>query len=771
MLFYSVISGFVLAALAPTLHRWLKGASAWLFALFAFGLAFYYLRLMPVVLGTEGGGVLEHLPWVPSLNIHFSFRLDGLSLLFVLLISIFGAFIFMYAGGYLKGDAHLGRFYSYLAMFMASMLGVVLADNLIVLFIFWELTSLSSYFLIGYKHQYDSARRAALQALLVTGLGGLALLLGFIVIGMEIGSFSLHEILTQGEVLRSSNSLVVIILLLLFGAFTKSAQWPFHFWLPNAMEAPTPVSAYLHSATMVKAGIYLLARFSPVFHDLPLWQTLLVSFGAITTLTAAILALKSFDLKKMLAYSTLLALGTLTLLLGLGSKEAFKAAMVFLLAHSLYKAALFMAAGAIDHEAGSRDIHKLGGLIRRMPVTFMVVLLAGISMAGLPPAFGFIGKELAYKSLVDNWLPLIALLLSNIGLFAVSFALIVRTFLGGLRSEHPEVHEAPFTMLLGPVVLAVACIGFGFWHSSLDGLLSAAASSLYGKDISFHLHLWPASVDTALILSIITVTLGAILFALWLPVHKGLRSLDASLDVGPARWYESALLRLAALARWATLTLQPGNLRKDLRIMFFFSFALILYTLLLRSDLNLHWNFDDIAVYDVFLLFLMVGGAISTARARTRLSAIISLGAVGLSVALVFVVFGAPDLSITQFMIETLVVIIISLVMVRLPAFKPNERSGRRNRMADVAIASLGGLAISLLMLAILSQPFNGNLNEFFEANSVPKGKGHNIVNVILVDFRAVDTMGEISVLAVAALGGFALLKLATRKDDEPDES
>ncbi len=770
---WTVLSGFILAAIAPFIHKFTKNATGWLLSLLPLGIAFYLFTtyFAPV---TSGETFVATIPWFADLGANLTFYLDGLSLMFALLISVFGFFIIIYAGGYLKGDPHLGRFYLYLIMFMASMLGVVLASNLIGLFIFWELTSISSFFLIGYKYKYLSARKAAQQALLITGLGGLALLAGFILIGLGTGTFELTEILQNPEALKTLPAFPAILIFLILGAFTKSAQWPFHVWLPNAMEAPTPVSAYLHSATMVKAGIYLLARFSPLMEGVAAWQITLTSIGAITALMAAILALKASDLKQILAYSTLIALGTLTLLIGSGTEAAFKAAMVFLLAHSLYKGALFMAAGAIDHEAGTRDIRELGGLIGKMPITFFAVLLAGISMAGLPPAFGFIGKELSYKALLygEN-IFVLAALLTNMGLFAASIVVIAKPFFGKFKAAKDKVHEAPLSLFFGPVVLATSSIVFGFFPGFLDKLMTAAQKSLLGvqhagKDV--HLHLFPETFsDPAFILSMITFAVGAVIFLLWRPVFNGLNAIAPRLDIGPARWYLWALEDLERFAKWQTRRIQTGNLRNDIRYSFIFTFALVAYALY-RSKLSFTVDFSGLMIYDFIVFFLMLGGAFAAVRANTRLSAITALGAVGFSVALVFIVYAAPDLAITQFMIETLVVIIIALVIVRLPSFHLHERANVGGRWRDAIIAGVAGLCITLTMLVVLQQPLNTNLSEYFAAESVPHGKGHNIVNVILVDFRGVDTMGEISVLAIAAMGVYALLKFGRKEpEDELD--
>lgn len=768
ILIFSVFSGFGLAFFAPLIHKYAKALTGWLLALLPASLFTFFAAQIPQII--HGETIAISFPYLKDLNldnfVNWSFYLDGLSLLFALLISGFGVLIIIYAGSYLKNHTHLGRFYFYLLMFMASMLGVVLASNLITLFIFWELTSLSSYFLIGFNHEKGTARKAALQALLVTASGGLAMLAGFIMIGFFANTFEITELLSNPAVIKDSGLYLPIFILLTLGAFTKSAQWPFHYWLPNAMEAPTPVSAYLHSATMVKAGIYLLARFSPLMSETMLWTGILGALGVLTAITAALLALKSNDLKRILAYSTLLALGTLTMLLGI---NAVAAAMIFLLAHSLYKGALFMSAGSIDLQAGSREINKLSGLIKYMPVTFVTVLLASVSMAGLPFALGFVAKELIYKDLLLCSLLLGGMLAANIGLFAVSAVVIIKPFLGKFNAVKKKVTEAPISMWLGPIILAAAGIAFGIFPHLLNHFMSTATSAVLGKEYHLHLHMLPEKFDTALLLSIITISLGIVTYFLYPVIFKGLNNLSKVLDIGPARWYEWGLQGLQMVARNVTKYLQTGNLRNDLLFIFIFTITLVSVSLW-RYGIVFPSELTDVQHYSWVLPFMIIIGSLNAVRARTRLTAITSLGVVGFSVALIFIVFAAPDLAITQFMVETLIVIIMALVMIHLPVFQTTEAASRFIRLRDAFIATLGGLAITLIMLAVLSQPFNSKLNEYFEHESVPSGQGHNIVNVILVDFRGIDTMGEITVLAIAAVGVFALLRPKGSKVEQNKE-
>ena len=755
----AVLASFGVALLSPWLVRVFKGRSGWFLALLPVALTVYFGALTPGV--SEGSSLSQSFPWLPALGVELSFYLDGLSLLFALLISFIGIFIVVYAGGYLRGDPNLGRFYLTLLAFMAAMLGLVLSDNLITLFVFWELTSLTSFFLVGYKHQYEASRTSALQALLVTGLGGLAMLAGFLLLGSVAGTYTISELLTQPDTVRAIQGHALYLptlLLVLLGAFTKSAQFPFHFWLPNAMAAPTPVSAYLHSATMVKAGIYLLARLSPALGGTAAWLWLLGAAGLLTVLTAGALALKQRDLKKLLAYSTLVALGLLTMLLAVGTPAAVKAAMVFLLAHSLYKASLFMVAGTVDHQAGTRDVTELSGLVRVMPLTFVAALFAAFSTAGLPPKLGFIGKELAYEGLLGAPALLAAAVLSNATMFVVAALVALKPFVGRSLRAPQAVRGAPLSLWLGPFVLAGLGLVFGLFPELIELTKLPAVAAVLAAPYEFSLYLFPSSFTPALILSIVTVALGLALLALWPSIYRGLSRLEG-FDWGPARGYDLSLKGLVWLAETQTRLVQGDNLRRHLAVILGFTVALVGATAVFRGGLNIELRLETGYFYEYVLAGLVVAAALAATLARTRLAAVTALGVVGFGVALLFVVFAAPDLAITQFLVETLLVIIVVLVTLRLPEWRREEGSSRPARLRDGFIALAGGGLVTVLLLSVTSPPFSGELTAFFESESWPSAFGRNIVNVILVDFRALDTLGEITVLAVAALGVFALLR------------
>jgi multicomponent Na+:H+ antiporter subunit A len=766
----AVLLAFGVAVLAPLLARAVGPRAGWLLALLPAGLTAYFISFVPRI--AAGETVLERIVWVSALDVHLSMRLDGLSLVFALMICGIGTAIVVYAGGYLHGDRQLPRFYLLLLSFMAAMLGVVLADNLIVLFVFWELTSLTSYFLVGYKHEDETSRKSALQALLVTGGGGLAMLAGFLLLGVVGGSFELSTLLADPEAIQAHPAYLAILLLIGLGALTKSAQWPFHFWLPNAMAAPTPVSAFLHSATMVKAGVYLLARMSPGLGGTDVWFALLVSAGVATMVAAAALALLQRDSKRLLAYSTLIALGTLVALIGVGTPGAVAAMVVFLVGHALYKAPLFMVAGSVDHEAGSRDVTAVRGLGRRMPITWATALIAGLSAGGLPPLFGFVAKELAFEGLFDVPWVLAALIAASAVMVVVVYLVAWRPFSGREVAAPKEPHEAPLSMWLGPGLLASAgaVLGFAPWLVG-DRLMVPAAAAILGELHPFRLYLWHG-FNLALGLSALTVTLGIVLVWRWRSLHQGLVRATAAWRFGPVAAYEGVLDGLVRFAAWQTRVLQSDDLRHHMTIILGFLVTLLGITALRSGALDLRWSHDAGYFYEYVILALVVIGGLSVLRAHSRLVAITSLGIVGFGIAILFIFFAAPDLAITQFLVETLIVIIVALVLIRLPHGSLRESPSWAVRTLSGSIAIAGGLLITMLTLAITAGPFDARLTAYFEAESYLGAEGRNIVNVILVDFRAIDTLGEITVLAVAATGAFALLRrrLSLEPASERDE-
>ena len=758
---FVVLSGFVLALLAPSLYRLSARWAGAVFSLFPAVLALWFLSHMGEVVG--GHGIRVVYPWIPALGLELSFNLDGLGLLFALAITVVGTLIITYAGSYLHGHPSLPRFYLFILMFMASMLGVVLSDNLIALFIFWELTSVTSYFLIGFEHDKDTARAAALQALIVTGSGGLALMAGVLLMGQIGGSFEISALSAVSTELQGHRLYPLVLALVFAGAFTKSAQVPFHFWLPSAMEAPTPVSAYLHSATMVKAGVYLLARLSPVLGGSDIWLYVVTGFGAATMLASAYQALYQTDLKKILAYSTVSVLGTLTMLLGLGNKLAVQAAMVFLMAHVLYKAALFLVAGSIDHETGTRDVRQLGGLRKTMPIICAGAAVGALSMAGLPPFFGFVGKEALYEALThDNLLVTVIGVLTSMLLFAVAWLAGVKPFQGEETHTPKHPHDPPWTMWLGPVFLGCLSVLFGLMPALPEGLLSAAAGSVLGKEVHFHLALWHG-FSPLLLLSLVTFALGVLVYLNRSVLTRVTEFARPVVQCGPSHWYALWLRFLNWSAVGQTRVLQNGYLRLYLATIMTVTAVLTWYTFLTQADVGvIEMNWGEIGVHEWVLGIVALVGAIATVRAQTFLRAVMALGVVGYSVALIFVLFGAPDLAMTQFLIETLSLILFVFVFYYMPRFK--RFSTRAVILRHVAIGTAVGALFTMLVLVATSVQWHPTISTYFSEHSYVLGQGRNIVNVILVDFRGFDTLGEITVLAVAGIGVYSLIRLRLQK-------
>jgi multicomponent Na+:H+ antiporter subunit A len=763
----AVAALFLLAVVAP----WLtaaggRRAAQWLAAVP--GATFLWFLYEGVRGGTERR--IAAFEWVPTLGIRGGFALDGLSLVFSLLITGIGALVLVYAGSYLANYRDRGRFFSTLLVFMGAMLGLVLADDLITLFVFWEITGVASYLLIGSSHEKPRARAAALQALLVTAGGGLALLVGLLLLGGAAGTYSISEILSQGGSLAGHPLYPAILVLIALGAFTKSAQWPFHFWLPNAMAAPTPVSAYLHSATMVKAGVYLLARLDPVLGGTPLWLWLITPVGVTTMLLGATLALRETDLKGVLAYSTLTALGTLVALLGLSLPEAVKAAVVFLVVHSLYKAGLFLVAGSVDHATGSRDIRVLSGLRGDMPWTAAAAVLGGLSMAGLPPLFGFVAKELAYKAKLgfgggEILLPLLAVV-ANALTVAAAGIVALRPFVGPRLQRLRGTTEVTTPMFMGPLLLGLTGLVLGLAPTLLgDWLVGPSVRAVLGEPMEIRLALW-YGWNPALLLSVITVGLGVFLYRIRHRLRDLLLRISERLPTTGEELYGRGLEALDYLASLQTRLLMRGGTPTALLVLLGTAGAL-LWISQGASVGSLTLPLPRVEWIAWLLAGLVVIEALGTVGAPSRSAGAAALGAMGFAVALLFVLTGAPDLATTQFLVETLIVLVLALVLHRLPRDLPSLPASPGRKVTAAVVALTLGSGFTLLLLGVVNQPFDPHLSEFFSRASVPVGKGRNIVNVILVDFRALDTLGEAAVLGIAALG----ILILTRRDPSPHEA
>lgn len=721
----------------------------------------FFLQYLPTV--AAGEPVRWVVPWIPSLDVNLTFWIDGLSLMFALLITGIGAMVMLYAAKYLAGHPQYDRFALYLFSFMLSMLGLVLADNLIALFVFWELTTFTSYLLIGFNHVDPKSRRNALQALLLTAVGGLALLAGFIMIGITQGTFEMSQINASGS-LVGQEYYTLILFLVLAGAFTKSAQVPFHFWLPNAMAAPTPVSAYLHSATMVKAGVYLLARMHPSLSGSDLWIWILSIFGAVTAVFASFMALRQTDLKQTLAYTTLMALGTLVMFLAGSTGYAITGAMTFLLVHSLYKAGLFLTIGIIDHSTGTRDANVLGDLRRTMPITAMAAGLAGVAMAGVPPTLGFVAKEVAYAGALEMRLMVfvVPMALTAFALmFAVAGIVAYKPFFGPQGPLPHKPHEGPWPMLLGPVVLGVCGLLFGV----LPGITAyyliepAVAAVMGAPDVGGRVKLW-AGFNLPLILSLATFGIGYL-------IYKGHQTLRARLVLIEARapdldaGWDVFLDRFMSYTKGQTRLIQTGVLRQYMFATFTVFAVTVLGTLLARDVGGVTLGLAGLGFMEWGVALLIVAGTVLVLLTSSRIVALVALGVVGIGVALIFIMYSAPDVAITQLLVELLVVVLLALAFVKMPNLDPS--GVQKHSIANGVLAASVGVLTTVVLLLVVDQPFDRRLTEFFEGASWAEAFGRNIVNVILVDFRTLDTFGEIAVVLIAALGAFALLKGAAK--------
>ena len=759
MLPFLTLSPFILmlvAARLGTFGRW----SAVL-AICPAAVALYFVGMMQTV--AASGPVTATLPWAKSLGLTLSFYADGLSLVFATLISGIGSLIVLFASRYFEGDPRRGRFLATLFAFMGSMLGVVLADNLFALFVFWELTGFTSFLLIGFDNERSESRASAIQAFVVTGTGGMGLLAAAVLLEIVTGSHDFSTLMSGSSGIRSSPAYPWIALLILLAAFTKSAQTPFHFWLPNAMAAPTPVSAYLHSATMVKAGLYLVARTTPLLGGTTLWTAVIVTTGAVTMAVGAWRAIAETDLKRVLAYSTVSALGLMMMLLGLGSEHAVTAAFVYLVAHACYKGALFLIAGTLEHETGTRDVLELGGLRSAMPATALAALLAALSMVGVPLFAGFVGKELTYEALLSQNPPWSLLLIAAVGasalLGAAGLIAGLSPFVGELRRAAP-VHPVHGALVIPPLTLAVAGLITGFYPAILDGTIRLTTMSVVRTAASVHLALWHG-FTIVLLLSMLTL-LSA--FALYV-FRDRIRTRIWPRSLGFEKLYTGGLRVLNALSAWSLPALQDASLRSYVLVLIVTATALLTSVLVWTGLPTIH-PVTEIRPAEAAVALMTIAGAISAVRARATMTAVLSLGVTGYGVALTFLFFGAPDLAMTQFSVETLTAIIFTLVFYHFRRFR--SLSKRIIRVRDLSIAVLfgGSLAGVLFFVGAATTPVG--LGRYFAENSVLMAHGRNIVNVILVDFRALDTMGEITVLATAALGVRALLQLGRHEERKP---
>lgn len=762
-----VLSAFIAALALIWTGRFLRGKFSIILALLPAGIFAYLVSLMPEVI--SGKALFYSYPWIPSLDLNLDFRLDGLSLLFSLMISGIGTLVFIYASGYLKGDRHLDRFFGYLCIFMGSMLGLVLSDNLMLLFIFWELTSISSFFLIAYENGKEEARRSSLMALAVTGGGGFLLLAGFVLLAGIFDAYSLEAIRQSGEVAADHELFPLLLFLFFAGAFTKSAQFPFHFWLPGAMTAPTPVSAYLHSATMVKAGIYLLMRFTPVLGDHALWTTSLQIVGGVTMLFAAAHAILRTDLKAILAYSTISALGMLVFLIGIGTEAAYIACVVFILVHALYKAALFLIAGAIDHETGTRDVTELSGLRKVFFPLAVAGILAAFSNAGIPFTFGFIGKDLIYEATLQAGNPILltaAAVVTNILLLYAGFVAGIKPFSGATPPAFKGLAMPAWSLWAPAALLGFAGLAIGVFPQLVDHpIVKPALYAMQGVAYEIPIKLWHG-FNLILLLSVITLSVGIALYLLFKPSHSN-ENFAARFDLlSPQRLVVRISGGFGGFSLRYTRLLQNGYLRSYLITIILFLVAIVAYKLVAEVSIYVtRERWSDISIFEGLVSFLMAAAIFKTLYTKSRLTAVVAMSVVGYCICLLFVLFSAPDLAMTQFAIDTLTIVLFVLVLLRLPPFLTYSNAPLKLR--DGLISFSFGALIATIALQVLNEPTHKTISRFYADNAYVEAKGKNVVNVILVDFRGLDTLVEITVLTIAAIGVYSLLKLKVNPSEK----
>lgn len=796
LLIVAILIPFLAAALIPLLYRRLGNLNLGWFVLTVPIILFtYFASQIPMIAGN--GTITASLDWIPSLGINFVAYLDGLSLILALLITGMGSLVTLYSIYYLSPTDSLPHFYAYLLLFMGAMLGVVLSDNLLVLYVFWELTSISSFLLIAFWYHRKNSRSGAQKSLLITVAGGFAMLAGFLMLHSMTGTFSVREIAVYIMQYTDHALFYPALFLVLLGAFTKSAQFPFHIWLPDAMEAPTPVSAYLHSATMVKAGIYLVARFTPIFGGTAAWFWTITIVGLITLFWGSFNAIRQTDLKALLAYSTISQLGLIMSLFGMGSAALYFdiadaaaiygfatfAALFHLINHSTFKGLLFMVVGIVDHQVGTRDVRRLGGLAKFLPVTMVFAVVGSFSMAGLPLFNGFLSKEMfltatvnvmsmpAFGADIIGWLIPVIAWTASVLTFVYSMIIVFQTFFGKFDSK--RLDRAPVEpnigMLISPAILSIMILGLFFFPNVLaDNLLAPAAAGIVpGVDAAVTIGPWHG-FNPEFFMTVGIIVLGAALYLLlprWGKVYNLL----------PSNWsfnnlYTKTLSFTEGTSNRLTSTYMTGHLPHYFSYIFGFFVLLAGATLVFTGALDLDSSNDQQAsIYEIMLVMVMGGAAVAILFAKSRLSAILLNGVLGFSIAIFFVLFRAPDLALTQLVIETVTTVLFLVCFNYLPEWR-KEYTPRRTKVLNAIIAIAGGLTVTLIALSVNSVDLFDSVSSYFE-DSYELAGGNNIVNAILGDFRAFDTMLEVLVLFIAGIGVFSLIRHRVGKEADSDEN
>lgn len=770
MLIWLLLVAFVGSCIAGAISRLSGRWAGWVLAALPAGLFISLIAIAPVM---ERGWVLgDGRNWAPGLGLYLTFRLDGFSFLMSLLITGIGTLVVIYSGDYMRDRtaSERARFFTLILLFMTSMLGAVLADNMLVMLMFWEATSILSFLLIAFDSKSARARRSALMSLHITAGGGLALLAAVIMIGQVLGTYSLGEIKERSDELAASALILPILGGIMLAAFTKSAQFPFYFWLPNAMQAPTPASAFLHSATMVKLGIYLLARFEPLIAAVPGGRETLVGVGSITMLIAALQALRAEGFKTALAYSTIASLGIMVVLIGLTGPAATVAMIGYLFAHALYKAALFFCAGTVLHATGLQTLRALGGMAKFLPLTALAATLASLSMAGLPPFFGFITKEFLFQAQIEgatDWIPLAVAVVVNAVMVGVAAVITLRPFFLGRGKVMEVKHGESPGLVLGPLVLAFAGLVVSldpYWIT--NNVLRPAVIAVYGRSVDVDVSLWHG-LTPMLAVSAVVVLIGAIIAIYWRPIHLKLRGNKGFDRYGMENLYDWLLVALDNAAARITRLVQHGDLRRYLWVVFATTILFVVGAWIAAGVLPRLPEIDAWHPGAAVMALIGAGGAVAAAVSRGLVATMVGTGLAGLSVAVAFMLNGAPDLAFTQFSVEALILVLLTILLLAVPLGGPLTRTLREQR-ADVAIAVGIGLVLFVGLVDMAAGGHDAPLTRFFGEHAYLSAHGRNVVNVILVDFRGFDTLGETTVIAMAAVFGWSLLGPARAAAPDP---
>ncbi|WP_105995805.1 Na+/H+ antiporter subunit A [Staphylococcus agnetis] len=783
----AVILPLIFALIIPVLYRFYKRVHlGWFVLPIPVVLFAYFLTyLQPTMSGHYEKASMK---WMPQIGMNFDIYVDGLGLLFSLLITGIGSLVVLYSISYLSRSEQLGNFYCYLLMFMSAMLGVVLSDNLLVLYLFWELTSFSSFLLISFWRHKEKSLYGAMKSMMITVFGGLSLLGGFILLYIASGTWSIRELVRHVDDIHTSPFFLLAMIFIIIGAMTKSAQFPFYIWLPDAMEAPTPVSAYLHSATMVKAGIYLIARLTPLFAVSQGWIWTVTLFGLVTLFWGSLNATKQQDLKGILAFSTVSQLGMIMSMLGIGAVSyhfngaenqfyvaAYSAAIFHLINHATFKGALFMITGAVDHATGTRDIKKLGGLMTIMPISFTLTIITSLSMAGVPPFNGFLSKEQFLEAMIEvtsanvfslNTLGLLLPIVAVIGsifTFVYSFKFITEIFLGNYQPDAlpHKAHEASILMNIPPIILSTLVIAIGLFPSLVSTpLVEPAVKSIANIDnITAEFHLWHGFTP-AFMATLIIYVVGAILLLThkkWVPVIKGLPQF-LTLNY----WYDQTGRYSPFYATQLTRTYMTGFSRNNIVIIFTTLIIITVVTLILVPFTFDFKHVSPIRPYEFISVITIIIAAVMIMFARSRLFSIIMLSAVGYSMAIFFIFFNAPDLALTQFVVETISTALFLLCFYHLPNMSRYNETPKF-KIVNVVISISVGLIVTILGLIAYGNRHFISISEFYKKHVYDLAEGKNMVNVILVDFRGTDTLFESAVLGIAGMAIYTLIKLRAK--------